>query len=190
MTDEEKGGRTLFAAVGGGESGEHDAFWNLWLANNRATSMLQRWFTKAAGLACFEEDETTWMLEAASSVPKLLEPLAVTAAKMWLTKKSYKDVAYLDKCPFQVWFLKGYRALDERGHIAENLANWIASRDLNFDRIQPSEIEELAEWANLEKTTHWYTGVGWILHEGPCTHSARAQEMLAKAIEMVRLISR
>ncbi|KAI0879066.1 hypothetical protein GGS24DRAFT_486796 [Hypoxylon argillaceum] len=184
LMHEEKGGRTLFAAVGGGESGEHDAFWNLWLANNRATSMLQRWFTKAAGLACFEEDETTWMLEAASSVPKLLEPLAVTAAKMWLTKKSYKDVAYLDKCPFQVWFLKGYRALDERGHIAENLANWIASRDLNFDRIQPSEIEELAEWANLEKTTHWYTGGGWILHEGPCTHSARAQEMLAKAIEM------
>jgi hypothetical protein len=157
----------------------------LWLANNRVTSLLQRWFTKATKLACFKEDETTWVSDAAKSVPKLLEPLARTAAKMWLTKKNYKDIEYLHKSEFQVWFLKGYRTLSDRGHIAEDLANWIPARDLNFFSMTASEIEELAEWADLEKTTHWYTGVGWILYEAGSKYSARAQEMLTKAIEMV-----
>ncbi|KAJ8115755.1 hypothetical protein ONZ43_g4594 [Nemania bipapillata] len=183
IEDEEEGCRTLFAALEERTNGECDAFWNLWLGNNRTTSMLQRWFKKASTFACFE-DEAIWMSEAATSVPKLLEPLAMTAARMWLVKKSYRDVAYLDKSEFQVWFLKGYRSLDDSGHIAENLANWIQARDLHFYETPPSEIEELAEWANLEKTTHWYTGVGWILHEGPPDCSARAQELLAKAIEM------
>ncbi|KAI0100201.1 hypothetical protein GGR51DRAFT_551683 [Nemania sp. FL0031] len=184
LMHEENGCRTLFAALEERKNGECDVFWNLWLANNRTTSLLQRWFAKGAMLECFQEDERTWMAKAASSVPQLLEPLAMAAAKIWLTKKSYKDLAYLDKSEFQVWFLKGYRALDERGHIAENLANWIHARDLTFWRMQADEIEDLAEWANLEKTTHWYTGVGWIIHEGPRTCSARAQELLAKAIDL------
>ncbi|KAI0424360.1 hypothetical protein F5Y09DRAFT_324588 [Xylaria sp. FL1042] len=184
LMHEEKGCRTLFAALGEREDGECDAFWKLWLADNRTTSLLQRWFAKAATLSSFEEDEKAWMTAAASSVPKLLEPLAMTAAKMWLTKRSYKDAAYLDKSEFQVWFLKGYRALDERGHIPDKLVNWIYARDLDFSSLQAAEIEDLAEWADLEKTTHWYTGVGWILYELPSTNSARAQELLAKAIDM------
>ncbi|KAI1429139.1 hypothetical protein F5Y12DRAFT_728265 [Xylaria sp. FL1777] len=184
LMHEEKGCRTLFAALGERVDGECDVFWKLWLADNRTTSLLQRWFAKAATLGSFEEDEKTWMAAAASSVPKLLEPLAMTAAKMWLTKKSYKDAAYLDKSEFQVWFLRGYRALDERGHIPDNLASWIYARDLNFYSLEAADIEELAEWANLEKTTHWYTGLGWILYEGPSTNSERAQELLAKAIDM------
>ncbi|TGJ88629.1 hypothetical protein E0Z10_g27 [Xylaria hypoxylon] len=184
LMHEEKGCKTLFEALGGREDGECDAFWKLWLADNKTTSVLQRWFTKAATLGSFEEDESRWMLEAASSVPKLLEPLAMTAATSWLTKSSYNDSAYLDKSEFKVWFLKGYRALDEHGHISENLANWIYARDAHFFGMEATEIEDLAEWANLEKTTHWYTGVGWILYEGPSTNSARAQELLTKAIEM------
>ncbi|KAI1133340.1 hypothetical protein F5Y10DRAFT_274250 [Nemania abortiva] len=184
LMHEEKGCRTLFAALEERKNGECDAFWNLWLANNRVTSLLQRWFGKAALLECFKEDEREWMSEAASSIPKLLEPLAITAAKMWLTKKSYKDIAYLDKSEFQVWFLKGYRTLDERGRIAENLTNWIPARDLHFYRLQAAEIEGLAEWANLEKTTHWYTGVGWIVYQSPSINSGRAQQLLAKAIEL------
>ncbi|KAJ8130790.1 hypothetical protein O1611_g2838 [Lasiodiplodia mahajangana] len=184
LMHEEKGCRTLFAALEERKNGECDMFWNLWLASNRTTTMLQRWFAKGAILERFQEDERTWMAKAASSVPQLLEPLAMTAAKIWLTKKSYRDIAYLDKSEFQVWFLQGYRALDERGYIAENLANWIYARDLSFWRMQAAEIEDLAEWANLEKTTHWYTGVGWIVHEASRTSSARAQELLAKAIDM------
>ncbi|KAI1274586.1 hypothetical protein F5Y07DRAFT_211773 [Xylaria sp. FL0933] len=184
LMHEEKGCRTLFAALGEREDGECDAFWKLWLADNRTTSLLQRWFAKVAMLGSWEEDEKAWMAAAASSVPKLLEPLAKTAAKMWLTKRSYKDAAYLDKSEFQVWFIKGYRALDERGNIPDKLANWIYARDLDFSSLDAAEIEELAEWADLEKTTHWYTGVGWILYELPTINSARAQELLAKAIDM------
>ncbi|KAI1302033.1 hypothetical protein F5Y03DRAFT_362543 [Xylaria venustula] len=185
LMHEEKGCRTLFAAVGEREDGECDIFWKLWLADNRTTSMLQRWFAKATTLGeSLEEDERTWMAAAANSVPKLLEPLAMTAAKMWLTKKSYKDAAYLDKSEFNVWFLKGYRALDERGHVPDKLVNWIHARDLHFYDFQAAEIEDLAEWAKLEKTTHWYTGVGWILYELPSENSARARELLAKAIDM------
>lgn len=176
----------MFSALEERENGEPDVFWNLWLGNNRTTSLLQRWFTKGSALECFEADEREWMSEAASSVPKLLEPLAMMAAKMWLTKKSYKDPAYLDKSEFQVWFIKGYRSLDERGHISEDLANWIYTRDLHFFGMEPSEIESLAEWAGFEKTTHWYTGVGWIVQEGPSSNSTRVRELLEKAIEMVR----
>ncbi|KAJ3559868.1 hypothetical protein NPX13_g9478 [Xylaria arbuscula] len=184
LMHEERGCRTLFAALIDREDGECDAFWQLWLADNRTTSLLQRWFSKAATLDSFSEDEKTWMADASSSVPKLLEPLAMTAAKIWLTKESYKDVAYLDKSEFQVWFLKGYRALDERGHLPNDLSHWLYARDADFSKLSAREVEDLAEWANLEKTTHWYTGVGWILFELDSENSARAQEILTKAIEM------
>jgi hypothetical protein len=130
-------------------------------------------------------DEAAWMKEASGSVPKLLEPLALTAAKMWLIKRSYQDDAYLDKSEFQVWFIKGYRGLDEKGHISEELSNWISARDLGFWDFSAAEIEDLAEWAGLEKTTHWYTGVGWIAWEA--SELQRAGELLEKAIEMVSL---
>ncbi|KAI1169761.1 hypothetical protein F4777DRAFT_169868 [Nemania sp. FL0916] len=186
LMHDEKGCRTLFAALEERVNGECDAFWNLWLGNNHTTSLLQRWFAKASTLSgCFTISEATeWALAAASSVPHLLEPLAKTAAKMWLTKKSYRDEAYLDKSEFQVWFLKGYRSLDEKGIIAEELANWIYARDGDFYGLSVQEIEDLAEWAGLERTTHWYAGLGWILYEGPKENSKRAQELLGKAIEM------
>ncbi|KAI0502831.1 hypothetical protein F5B22DRAFT_652677 [Xylaria bambusicola] len=184
LIHEERGCRTLFAALIDREDGECDAFWQVWLADNRTTSLLQRWFSKAATLESLSEDEKSWMADAATSVLKLLEPLAMTAAKIWLTKESYKDDAYLDKSEFQVWFLKGYRALDEFGHLPDNLAHWIYARDLDFSTMSASEVEDLAEWAGLEKTTHWYTGVGWTLYQLPSENSARAQEFLAKAIEM------
>lgn len=122
------------------------------------------------------------MGEAATSVKKLLEPLATTAAKIWLTKKSYIDDSCLSKSQFHVWFIKGYRALNDQGQMPEELSSWIYSRDGSFENISAAEIEDLAEWAGIQKTTHWYTGVGWILYEG--LKSARARELLAKAIEM------
>lgn len=128
------------------------------------------------------------MRDVSASVSKLLEPLAMTAAKIWLTKKGWGDAAYLDKSEFQVWFLKGYRSLDEQGNISEQLSNWIWARDSQFGSISADEIEDLAEWAQLPKTTHWYTGLGWILWEA--SETARAQNVLAQAIELVRHIPR
>ncbi|GAW25703.1 putative nacht and tpr domain protein [Rosellinia necatrix] len=184
LMHEEKGCLTLFAALEGGGNGEPDLFWKLWLADNQTTSQLQKWFTKGATLGCFKTDAREWMSEAAGFVPRLLEPLAMTAAKMWLTKESYKDLAYLDKSEFKVWFIKGYRSLDVYGYISDDFTDWIYCRDSGFFRLQATEIEGLAEWAGLGKTTHWYTGVGWILQEGPSSNSVRAQELLLKAIEM------
>lgn len=161
-------------------------FWNLWLSNNRTTSVLQRWFSKADKKDCFDHDEIAWMKGASKSVRKLLEPLAMTTAKMWLTKTSYGDLAYLDKSEFQVWFLKGYQALDNDGHTTEALSSWIHARDLRFNTLPASEIEALAEGTGLEKTTHWYTGVGWIVGiEARGEKGARSRELMAKAIEMV-----
>lgn len=183
VTDEEDGGRTLFAGLAERVNGECDAFWNLWLANNHTTSVLQKWFASAEGLDSFTEEQTAWMKEAAGSVRKLLEPLARTASRIWLVKKSYQDQAYLDKSEFQVWFLKGYQALDDHGVISKELSTWIHARDFRFWDLSVAEIEGLAEWAELEKTTHWYTGVGWILFEA--NEFARARELLEKAIELV-----
>lgn len=123
------------------------------------------------------------MRDVSVSVPKLLEPLAAIAAKIWLTKKGWGDEGYFDKSEFQVWFLKGYRSLDEQGHISEDLSNWIWSRDGHFRSMSADDIEDLAEWAQLHKTTHWYTGLGWILWEG--NKVERAQYVLGQAIELV-----
>ena len=51
------------------------------------------------------------MITASESAQDLLKPLAMTAAKMWLTKSGYDSDAYHDKSELQVWFLKGYLAL-------------------------------------------------------------------------------
>lgn len=123
------------------------------------------------------------MRDASASVPELLRPLAVTAAKIWLTKKGWGDTAYLDKSEFQVWFLKGYKSMDEQGNLSENLSNWICARDVHFRSITADEIEDLANWTQLPKTTHWYTGLGWILWEA--SHVSRAQHFLSQAIELV-----
>lgn len=131
----------------------------------------------------FTDEQAMWMNEATGSVRKLLEPLARTAAKIWLVKKNYQDKAYLEKSEFQVWFIKGYQALDDRGDISEELSSWIYARDLCFFQLSAAEIESLAEWAELDKTTHWYTGVGWILFEAGA--NVRARELLEKAIAMV-----
>lgn len=128
------------------------------------------------------------MRDASTSVPQLLNPLAVTASKTWLTKKGWGDPAYLDKSEFQVWFLIGYRSLDEQGNISQQLSNWKSARDGHFRSISADEIEELANWAQLPKTAHWYTGLGWILFEMP--DKMRAQHFLGQAIQTVRHISR
>ena len=126
------------------------------------------------------------MRDASASVPELLKPLAVAAGKLWLTKKGYGDEAYLDKSEFEVWFLKGYRSLDEQGNISEQLSNFIWARDGHFRSMSADEIEELAVWTGLPKTTHWHTGLGWILWEA--SEEERARYFLNQAIELVRHI--
>lgn len=133
------------------------------------------------------EVEKTWMRDASVSVPVLLKPLAMVAGKLWLTKKGWGDEAYFDKSQFQVWFLKGYRSLDEHGKISDDLSNWICARDCDFASMSADEIEDLAGWTQLPKTTHWYTGLGWILYEAD--EAERAQHVLGQAIELVRHIN-
>lgn len=127
------------------------------------------------------------MRNASASVPELLKPLAVTASKIWLTKKGWGDTGYLDKSEFQVWFLKGYKALDEQGNTSQQFSNWKYARDSNLRSLGGDEIEDLANWSQLPKTTHWYTGLGWILWEA--SETERAQYFLGQAIELVRQIS-
>ena len=115
----------------------------------------------------------------------LLQPLAKTAATLWLTKSGYDDRAYTDKSEFQVWFLKGYLALDVDGKVPDYLRNltWATWSKNVFYKLTSQELEAMAEWAELEKTTHWFTGVGWILWE--LEETDRALELLTKAISLV-----
>lgn len=158
------------------------------MANNRTTSLVQRWFAIADSLQGISEVEKIWMRDASVSVPELLKPLAMMAGKLWLTKEGWGDEAYFDKSEFQVWFLKGYRSMDEHGKISEDLSNWIWARDGDFASMSADEIEDLAEWTQLPKTTHWYTGLGWILCEA--NEAERAQHVLGQAIELVYHIRR
>lgn len=132
------------------------------------------------------EIEKAWMHDASVSVPELLKPLAMVAGKLWLAKEGWGDEAYFDKSAFQVWFLKGYRSLDEHGKTSEDLSNWIWARDGHFLSMSADEIEDLAGWTQLPKSTHWYTSLGWILYEA--NEAERAQHVLGQAIELVRHI--
>ena len=126
------------------------------------------------------------MRAASESARTLVAPLARTAAKMWLTKSGFDDMAYLDKSEFQVWFLKAYMALGEDWSVPDDISNFIWAWNGSFYDMSSVDILPLAEWAQLEKTTHWYTGVGWILWEASEVDSAL--EMLEKAIELVSLL--
>ena len=125
------------------------------------------------------------MQEASQSVPSLLRPLAETAAKIWLAKSGYDSVEYLDKSEFEVWFLKGYLALSVDGSIPAGFANFIWDRDSSISHFTADELKQLAEWAQLERTTHWYTGLGWIPWKGG--ENDDAVQMLKEAIELVRM---
>ena len=185
-TDEEDGCRALLGALKNRMGGESDMFWHLWLGNNRKTALLQDWLSMAANFDGLNPDQKAWASLASESVVELLKPLAMTAARNWLTKNDYEDrayAAYYDKSVFQVWFLNGYRALDDAGKISEEIANFNESRDLNLSNLTAARIENLAEWAGLEKTTHWYTGVGWILYEAG--KYERALEVLGEAVALV-----
>ncbi|POS70166.1 hypothetical protein DHEL01_v211436 [Diaporthe helianthi] len=183
LMHDESGCRTLFSALADRENGECDAFWNMWLADKRTTSIIQHWFKTADAIEGISEDKKSWMRDASDSRLELLRPLAVTAAKLWLTKKGWGDIAYLDKSEFQVWFLKGYRSMDEQENLPEELSNWAWGREDGFALMSADEIEDLAGWAQLPKTAHWYTGLGWTLSQASQAEPARAQHILGLAIE-------
>ena len=186
LIDEEDGCRALLSALKNRMGGESDMFWHLWLGNNRKTAPLQDWLAMAAEYHELDSKQRSWASLASESFVELLKPLAMAAARSWLTKKDYEDpayAAYYDKSVFTVWFLKGYRALNDAGELPENLANFNESRDMDLSKLTAAEIQELAEWAGLERTTHWYTGVGWILYEA--SKFEPALKSLNKAVEMV-----
>ena len=54
---------------------------------------------------------------------------------------------------------------DENGLVTEELRDW-AWYKACFWNLEAEEIKRLADWAQLEHTTHWHTGLGWILMEG------------------------
>ncbi|KAH6880828.1 hypothetical protein B0T10DRAFT_565559 [Thelonectria olida] len=126
---------------------------------SRENDECERWFSSAAKLGGCSNKQAAWMQEAARPVKIFLEPVAKSAAKRWLAKTGYNDERYLDKSEFQ-------------------FSNWIFARDGGFYPLSATEIEGLAKWAGPEKTTHWYTGVGWILYEA-CEYE-RAVELLSK----------
>ena len=145
---------------------------------------MQSWLALHGPQDCSTESEhLKWISSARKDVAVLLKPLAITAAKLWLTKEGYADEDYLDKSEFQVWFLRGYMDMADNGKISDDLSNFNSSRDFHFGDFEPSLIEGLAEWASLEKSTHWYTGVGWILYEAG--YHGRALEFLGKAVSLV-----
>ncbi|KAF2235940.1 hypothetical protein EV356DRAFT_513513 [Viridothelium virens] len=182
LLHEEEGCRAIINSLDARTDGEPDMFWQLWLGHQRKTPVMQRWLDIASKDTTLDQEQRDWCVKAAKSVTELLNPLAMTMTKIWLTKKGYDDVAYTDKSEFLVWFLKGYRSLGDNADLPEKLANFNYSRDLSFYGLAASAIEDLAECAGLEKTSHWYTGLGWILYEARETD--RAIEILGKAIEL------
>lgn len=189
--DDEEGCRILFGSLGAREAHECDMFWQLWLSGRSNIQVLQRWFAGARDIADLGTVQQDWMTEASLSVQKLLQPLAMTAAKLWLTKTGYDDVAYLDvpgsDAMFQVWFLKGYLALDDTGRLEPSLRSWKEAEDMNSFNFSAQEVEHLAAWANIDRDTHWYTCVGWtVLH---CGKYGRAIELLQHAIDLVGALS-
>ena len=183
--DEEEGCRLLFLGLGERRDGECDDFLKIWFHGNGTIKLIQQWFRQTNIPPIQDPAKILWMKAASTSARVLLEPLAKTAAKIWLTKSGYDDLAYLDKSGFQIWFLKMYMTLDVDGHVSDELANFVWSR--NGFSINGQEVEPLAEWAGLERTTHWYSGVGWTLYESG--EVDRALTLLAKAIEMVSRFS-
>jgi hypothetical protein len=109
---EPAGVKSLIVAAGDGEDDGYDLFWRTWLSSNTHTGAIRAWFGENKSLASDSDDEVNaWMEAASTSAKELLRPLAMTAARQWLTKPGYDSEAYLDKSEFLVWVLQGYLEL-------------------------------------------------------------------------------
>jgi hypothetical protein len=109
---EPAGVKSLILAAGDGEDDGYDLFWRTWLSSNTHTGAIRAWFGENKSLASDSNDEVNaWMEAASTSAKELLRPLAMTAARQWLTKPGYDSEAYLDKSEFLVWVLQGYLEL-------------------------------------------------------------------------------
>ena len=56
-------------------------------------------------------------------------------------------------------------AQDDEGALSDELRSWAWDK-CTFEDIPLEQLQRLAEWAQLEKTTHWHTGLAWIMMEG------------------------
>ena len=173
----------LLGGLGDRDHGQCDDFWRLWFIDQKATTVVQRWFSKVPLLET--SPKTEWISQASISLPTLLEPLARAAAQRWLKKRSYDDIGYLDRSYFEVWFLKAYTSLTLYGEVSESCKNFNWMRDAPNIGLQPIELEDLAGWAKLEETTHWHSALGWTLFSAG--HDDAALEHCQKAIELVSL---
>lgn len=89
----------------------YNEFFHTWLVTSRYTKVVRSWFRECGSVAGLEDDEMKWMGEAAKSAKVLLEPLALLAACLWLTKTGPEDLGWLNKSQYRVWLLHGYFTL-------------------------------------------------------------------------------
>lgn len=123
------------------------------------------------------------MINASKSVKDLLHPLALSAAKIWLAKPSYDSEMYYDKSEFQICFLRGYLSMNADGQVSDELKDWNWARDGATIKLPVDEIKRLAEWAHLDKSTHWYASVGWVVWQAG--YPKQAEDLLLKAVQLV-----
>ena len=179
--DGDLGCKALFMGLGDRKQTECDDLWRIWFANGNAIKTVQNWLRVAPSTGDVKKDG--WAQSASVSAKALLKPLARVAASMWLTKLDYEDEAYCDKSEFQVLFLKAYLSMEDSGEVSSDIANFVWARDGTMYGLSQDEVEKMAAWADLEKSTHWYTGLGWTLFEA--THYDAALAYCQKAIDMV-----
>jgi hypothetical protein len=80
----------------------------VWFADSKFSASIRKDWLAYALESEFSPGEYEWLQKAAVSDKEFFRPLAMTAARMWLTKSGHDDQSYHDDQMFQVWILHCY----------------------------------------------------------------------------------
>ncbi|KAH0566498.1 hypothetical protein GP486_000116 [Trichoglossum hirsutum] len=141
----------------------HNKALHMWFADSKfSTSIRKDWLAYALEDE-FNPEAYEWLQKAANSVKEFFRPLAMTAARMWLTKSGQDDQSYRWDQVFQVWILHCYLNMDENGEDKLKGLNLGTLNERRPPLSSPSQLQALADFAGIEKTQHWHTCFAWTL---------------------------
>ncbi|PNS20560.1 hypothetical protein CAC42_6010 [Sphaceloma murrayae] len=152
--------------------GAEAEMWDQWIYTDRYRQLVKHFLIEHR--EHFETETQDWVdrFKTHGLQEVLLGSIFIEAVFYWLTKTGWDDRKYLSKGESFVAFLVLWGHLEEWD--GEKVRQY--SRYTSISEFTTDEILTAANTYKIERTAHWYVGVGWMLLFGP----GQQRQLLAK----------
>ena len=127
--------------------------WSLWVATDKYLRLVQSWLGSVMAFRDYvpscDNEAVAWMLEAANSFERLLQPAIASASKKWLSRPGYDTNAYLEKGEVDAWLVNGWLTWVESDATLSDTTPVFH----DFSSVTPNRLEHIASYAGLERDT-------------------------------------